>query len=231
MACVELPKIPDLPSIQLLGGAELKGFLDFTQGAPTDCKITFNLLMQLSPVLVSMACLLKILNFIGTLQAFFEAAKSPPFNDFPKSAKDVLDAIADLSKCIPAFAGPQMILMIKGMLRLIISFLDCFLSQLSSLISFQASIDLKSAEGNPVLLEALNCARHNAETSMGNLMLSLQPLQPISDMITMVASIAGKSLTLPKFSDISANPDRTNAISSLRDAIDAIKQVIDALPG
>lgn len=215
----------------MLGGAELKGFLDFTQGAPTDCKITFNLLMQLSPVLISMACLLKILNFIGTLQAFFEAAKSPPFNDFPKSAKDVLDAITDLAPCIPVFAGPQMIIMIKGMLTLIISFLDCFLSQLNSLVNFQASIDLKSAEGNPVLLDALDCARRNSQTSMDNLMLSVQPLQPMLDMIKAVAKIAGQSIDLPNLSGFSAGQNQTSVTASLQAATKSIKDVINALPG
>jgi hypothetical protein len=233
MACVKLPKIPKIPSITLLGGAELKGFLDFSQGTPTDCKITFNLLLQLSPLLASMACLLKMLNVIGKLKDFVDAVPSLLTN--PKKIGDavpaLLDAIAELKDCIPALAIPQIIFMIKGMLSLIINFLDCFLSQLDSLINFQASIDLKSAEDNPVLLEALICARNNSQTSMDNLMLSVQPLQPMLDMVKMVASIAGQSIDLPNFSGISAGQDHAQVITSLRGAIGSIKNVINALPG
>ena len=53
--------------------------------------------------------------------------------------------------------------MIKGMLSLIINFLNCFISQLESIIKFQVSIDLTVAEGNPVLLDTLLCAQSKCE--------------------------------------------------------------------
>ena len=227
--CVELPKV-SIPNLTLLGGAELNGFLDFSQGAPTDCKLTFNLMLQLAPLLASMACLLKILNVIGKLQAFVEAAK-PPFLKLVDTIPELLIAIGELKDCIPALAIPQMLLMIKGMLSLIINFLNCFISQLESIIKFQVSIDLTAAEGNPVLLDTLLCAQSNAKTSMDNLMLSLQPVQPLLNMVTMVASIAGQSIGLPKLSDISANQDQAQTITTLKQSIASIKQVIDSLPG
>ncbi len=231
MACVALPKIPEIPSIKLLGGAELKGFLDFSQGTPTDCKITFNLLLQLSPLLASMACLLKMLNAIGKLKDFVDAVPSLKPPKIVDASKALLDAIAELKDCIPVgFVIPQIIFMIKGMLSLIINFLDCFLSQLDSLINFQASIDLKSAEDNPVLFEALICARNNSQISMDNLMLSVQPLQPMLDMVKIVASIAGHSIDLPNFSGISVGQDQAQVITSLRAAVGSIKDVINALP-
>jgi hypothetical protein len=229
MACVKLPKIPAIPSITLLGGAELKGVLDFSQGTPTDCKLTFNLLLQLSPLLASMACLLKVLNVIGKLQDFLGAF--PNLADAATKAKPVLDAITELSMCIPALVLPQMALMVKGMLSLIINFLSCFLSQLDSIIRFQATIDLKAAEGNPVLFEALICARNNAQTSMENLMLSIQPLQPILGMIKAVAGIAKLPITLPDFSSVSAGQDQMQVIASLRQGIDTIKDAINSIPG
>lgn len=228
MSCISLPKVT-VPSIELMGGAEISGFLDFSQGAPTDCKTTFSLLLQLAPVLASMACLLKILNVIAKLEAFVQAA-SPPFLKLPGTIPDLLSAIADLKGCIPPLAFPQFIFMITGMLKLIINFLDCFLTQLSSIISFQASIDLSSAEGNPVLMDALVCAQNNASASMDNLMTSLQPLDPILETITAVAGIAQLPITLPKISDISASADSTSLVTSLQKAIDSIKSVIDGLP-
>ena len=227
--CVALPTIT-IPNLTLLGGAELNGFVDFSQGTPTNCKLTFNLMLQLAPLLASMACLLKILNVIGKLQAFVEAAK-PPFLKLPDTIPDLLAAIADLRDCIPAFAIPQMLSMIKGMLGLIINFLLCFISQLEDLVKFQASIDLTAAQGNPVLRDTLLCAQANAQTSMDNLMHSLQPIQPLLNMVTVVASIAGQSLSLPTLSDIAAQHDQAQIITALQQSIAAIKQVIDSIPG
>lgn len=232
--CVKFPEIPEIPSIQLLGGAELKSFIDFSQGMPTDCKLTFNLLLQLSPLLASMACLLKILDVIGKLQKFFTdlVGQDDPLSKLGKAIGDIpelLKAMDKLSNCIPlpGVAIPQIILMIKGILQLIINFMSCFLSQLDSIVRFQASIDLKAADGNPVLLASLQCARENSKISMDNLMLSLQPIQPLLDMVSMVGSIVGPPLNLPKISDISVNQNHAEVITSLREAIEKMKQVID----
>lgn len=230
VTCAKLPKLQGIPNITLLGGAEIKAFADFSQGMPTDCKLTFNLLLQLSPLLASMACLLKILNVIGKLQAFVEAAK-PPFTDLPGTIPDLLAAIGALKDCIPALAIPQIVFMLKGMLQLIVNFLDCFISQLDSIVKFQASIDLTQAEGNPVLRESLLCARDNAQASMDNLMLSLQPVQPILSMVTNVASIAGQSISLPDLSGVGGGADPAQVVTSLRDAIASLKNVIASLPG
>jgi len=227
--CVELPQIT-IPNLTLLGGAELNGFLDFSQGTPTNCKLTFNLMLQLAPLLASMACLLKILNVIGKLQAFIEAAK-PPFLKLPDTIPDLLAAIGELSECIPLFAIPQMLIMIKGMLGLIINFLLCFISQLEELVKFQVSIDLTAAEGNPVLRDTLLCAQANAQTSIDNLLLSLQPIQPLLNMVTIVASIAQLPISLPNLSALTATQDLAQTITGLKQSIAAIQQVIDSIPG
>lgn len=228
--CVKLRTLPKIPAIKLMGGAELRGFADFSMGPQTDCKLTFNLLLQLSPLLASMACLLKILNVITKLKDFAEAAKDPL--KLPGAAPNLINAIADLSGCIPPLAPIQFALMIKGILSLVISSISCFLSQLESIVTFQASIDLKSAEGNPTLKATLLCAQDNAKISMDNLMMSLQPLQPILDMVTMVVGIVGlPGLDLPNLSSISAGTDQTQTISSLREAVDSLKAAIDKVPG
>jgi hypothetical protein len=230
--CVELPKV-SIPNLTLLGGAELNGFLDFSQGAPTDCKLTFNLMLQLAPLLASMACLLKVLDVIGKLKNFVEAVPSLNPIEIGKAVPELVTAINKLSGCIPGFPQFQIdiVFMIKGMLSLIINFLNCFISQLESIIKFQVSIDLTAAEGNPVLLDTLLCAQSNAKTSMDNLMLSLQPVQPLLSVVTTVASIAQLPISLPKLSDISANQDQAQTITTLKQSIASIKQVIDGLPG
>ena len=69
--------------------------------------------------------------------------------------------------------------MIKGILSLVVRFLSCFIGDLESILKFQATIDLSAADGNPVLRDSLICAQNNAKRSMDNMMMSLQPLQPI----------------------------------------------------
>src|SRR5262252_7544522 len=105
--CPKLPTIK-IPSLTLLGGAELKGLLDFSLGPPTDCRLTFSLLLQLMPLVASMACLLKLLNVVGKMQDFLNAATDPPFNKLPETAKGVLDAIVELHDCIPIFVPGQL---------------------------------------------------------------------------------------------------------------------------
>ena len=150
--CFTLPTI-DIPSISLLGGAELKGLADFSLGAPTDCKLTFNLLLQLAPLLASMACIFKILKAITALaDGIQDPAKIP----------SIPGAITDLAKCIP-LPGIELYLMIKGILSLLVRFLSCFIGDLESIVKFQATIDLTAADGNPVLHGWLICAQNNAK--------------------------------------------------------------------
>jgi hypothetical protein len=108
--------------------------------------------------------------------------------------------------------------------------LSCFLEQLDSLIKFQASIDLNAAEGNPTLRLSLECARDNAKTSMDNLMLSLQSVQPLINMTTSLAGVGGIDLKLPAMSEISMQKDHTQVITSLGEAVSTMREAINALP-
>jgi hypothetical protein len=227
--CVELPKI-DIPSISLLGGAELKGFADFSLGAPTDCKLTFNLLLQLAPLLASMACIFKIFNVFVKLEDFLNAATNPPFKDLPGTVPGVVDAIAELKKCIP-IPGIDLYLMITGILKLVVDFLSCFIDSFGSILEFHASIDLSAADDNPVLRAGLVCAQHNAKQSMDNMMLSLQPLQPIMKVATMLIGLAKLPIQLPDLSNLSVSADANVTIASLKQAVDALKSAVASIPG
>src|SRR5262245_3021847 len=114
--CVDLPSI-EIPNLTLIGGAELKGFLDFSAGTPTDCKLTFNLLLQLAPLLASMACLLKVLDVIGKLKSFVEAVPSVDPSKIGKTVTGLIETIDKLSGCIPGLPNFNIsaVLMIKGM--------------------------------------------------------------------------------------------------------------------
>jgi hypothetical protein len=219
--CIELPTIPEIPAISLLGGAELRGFLDFSAGAPTDCKLTFNLLLQLAPLLASMACIFKILKAITALADGIQD---------PKKIPSIPGAITDLAKCIPV-PGIEFYLMIKGILSLVVRFLSCFIDSLESILKFQATIDLSAADGNPVLRDTLICAQNNAKASMDNMMLSLQPLEPILKVATMLIGITPLGIKLPDISTVSASADTTEVVTSLKQTVDQLKQAIDSIPG
>jgi hypothetical protein len=220
--CVKLPSIPKIPSINILGMVELKGMLDFSVGTPRDCTLAINLMLQLAPLLASMSCLLKILAVIKALEDTVNSA-------FTRTG-DLLAKIGDLAECFGALTPFNIAITIKGILDLIISFLSCFLEQLDSLITFQANIDLNAANGNPVLLESLGCARDNAQTSMDNLMLSLEAIQPLLDMATSVGGVVGINVKLPALSEISVQKDHTQVITSLKQAVASMKEAINALP-
>ena len=57
--------------------------------------------------------------------------------------------------------------------------------------------------------ERLLCAQDNAQTPMDNLMTSLQPLQPILDMVGVLVGIVGlPALELPNMASISASTEQ-----------------------
>ncbi len=221
--CVHIPKIAKVPSINILGVAELKGMLDFSMGTPKDCTLSINLMLQLAPLLASMTCLLRILAVLQALPKFVQ-------NPLTETS-ELLGKLGELSKCFEAILPINIAVTIKGILSLVISFLSCFLEQLDSLVKFQASIDLKSAEGNPALKLSLECAQANAKTSTDNLMLSLQSIQPLLDMTMNLAGVVGFDLKLPKLSDISADQDQATVIYSLSQSVKDLQNAIDALPG
>src|SRR6185503_12342761 len=185
--CVELPKIPQIPKIPLLGGAELRAFIDSSLGPPSDCRLTFNLLIQLAPYLGNLACFIKLLDVIAKLKAFVEAVPDP--FKLGQTVPDLVKAIEEVTKCIPLFAIPNLLAMIKAILLLILSFLKCLVSQIQSVLKFQATLDLTAGDDNPKLLGILECAKKNADTTMETVKQSIEPLAPIFQMITILAEI------------------------------------------
>lgn len=215
--CPKLPKIPSIPSIKLVGGAELRGFLDFSQGMGTDCTLTFSLLLQLSPLLASMACLLHIL---GAIKAAAGLAEVPP------KVGDFLAALEKLAECFVMLTPPGIALTIKGILELIINFLSCLVSNLDSLLKIQLGIDVDAAAGNPVLQAQLECARNNAETAMGHLTASLSPLEPLVGMVSVVCGIAQLPIQLPDLTSLKQPKEISATIADLKAAVDGLKEAM-----
>ena len=226
--CVQLPDLPEIPSVSLFGGVELSGFLDISQGMPSQCTVNASLMLQLAPLLASLTPMIKILNVLGELQAVFEGLPVPDLTGLIK-------ALTDLSPIILSVQAPGMIITVAGILRLIVSSLNCFITQLESSISFQAKIDgiqadidLNPALDTPVLQASLACAQMNAELSMQHTMASLGPILPLLNMVKPLGQIAGIDLDFSL--DFSADAKPTETISSLKETIATMESVLQALP-
>jgi hypothetical protein len=227
--CVELPKIPQIPKIPLLGGAELRAFIDSSLGPPSDCRLTFNLLIQLAPYLGNLACFIKLMNVIAKLKDFVTAVPDPV--KLGKAVPDLVSAIEEVTKCIPIFAIPNLLAMIKAILLLILSFLRCLVQQIQSVLKFQATLDLSGADDNDALRGILECAKKNADTTMDSVKKSVEPLEPIFQMISILADIAGHPIEIPDLSAISAGVDASATLQPLMDTITGLEAIVEAIPG
>jgi hypothetical protein len=66
--CVTLPSLSGIPKIPLLGGAELRGFVDPSLGPATDCRVNVTLLLQVAPYLANLACVIKLMNVVAKVK-------------------------------------------------------------------------------------------------------------------------------------------------------------------
>ena len=227
--CPEFPDVSADLKVTLPFG-ELKAFRDFTQGLPTDCTMSFNLLLQIQPLLASMACMLKILNVIGKLKGFFDAGPNP--FEMAKKAGEVAAAIADVGTCLPPAMFLSLFITIKDILLIIINFLLCLISQLESILNFQLGLDFAAAEGNPALTATLKCAQENAQRSAEHLTASIGPIQPLLDMVSMIAGIVGLNIALPPLSGtFQPGADMAEGVTKLKESVQSLKQVVDSIPG
>ncbi|HVZ40992.1 MAG TPA: hypothetical protein VHI13_17050 [Candidatus Kapabacteria bacterium] len=225
--CIKMPEIGPLPSIPLPGGAEIKALQSFADSIPTDCSLNFNIMLQLGPLLGSMACLLKILKVVGLLGEFFGAFV--PIPNLPKAASaaaNIVPAIADLATCIPALAIIRIVEMIKAIIQIIIKIIKCVIDQIMSIVNILSHIDISIAFGNPALDSALNCQKDNAQTTLESIMALIEALMPIIMMIETVASIAGITLDpLPDLKAMVNMNDPEGTVASLQGAIATFQQI------
>jgi hypothetical protein len=211
----------DMPSVQLPFGVELKATADFSKGPPTQCAMLANLLVQLAPALAAMSPVFKILKVFSAMKDFF----GPPPNPF--KAGDVVTAIEGVISMIdPA----QFLPVIKSILLLLIAYLNCFIEAMTSLLEFQARIDLSIAVGNPDLQASLQCANANAATSMQQMMQALGPLGPVMELIQPIIGISGLPINLPKISDLQAEKDVEQALKKLSAMLTQLQQIIQMIP-
>jgi hypothetical protein len=215
------PKVKKF-EIPLPFGGALKPLVDMSKGAPTDCELVHSLMLQVTPMLAGLECILRLLKVVKALE---DTVKS----GFMKTG-DLLDAISELVECFGLLSPTGIGKLIAAILRIIIAYLNCFIDAFMSIYTFQIGLDITAAGDNPVLLDALNCAKSNSEKSMGALMDTMEGASSLMEILDLLAGISNLPLKLPSLSDIAGEEDPLQAIESLRNTLEELEQIADSLP-
>jgi hypothetical protein len=233
-----LPPPPQKKTITLPGGGSLSGMVDLPAGVSESCRVNFNLLVQLGPLLGGLECLIRLFKFVGWLidfvKAFPDAFGIPP--DPTKVVRLVVEDLppiaADLLECITAFTPLGICPPVKSFLTLIRDFLGCMLELLQSVIDQQVGIQVKmgEAQGNPELLEVLQLAQENADKMFAQTLASCEaPFALLETMGSLLEIVGAGAIAVPSIDDLSGG-EAGEALQPLEDLVSALDLVIGALP-
>jgi hypothetical protein len=224
--------LPKPLKIQLPTGGSIKAVADLSKGIPSDCAMTFSLMVQIAPLLASMECLLKILKLLKPLVDVVTNLPMPPV----KAVQEFAKAAVDLAPCFLIPTPASIIPFVRDILCLILRVLNCLLGQLKTLVALMSGIQLQldaaRAAGNFELEETLKCAQANAEASGQHMTKAIEPVGVLLDLIGPIMGLAGvEPIQLPALgskSDLNALQD---AIKTLQGVVGTIEVVVEALGG
>ena len=230
-----LPNAGEL-KLRLPTGGTFKAFADISKGIPTDCSLTFSLMLQLAPFLAAIECPLKILKLLKPL---IEIVNSLPGIPPVKAIKEFGEAAVDLTEsCILKIAVPELAIIpfIQDLLCLILKVLRCFRSQMKSLLNIMGPLTLQlqtaQADGNDELVATIQCAQKNAETQATQLMNSLGPVGVLLDLAGPLFGIAGvQAIQLPSLGSATDLNTLRSVVQSIQSVEATIQIAADALGG
>lgn len=232
-ACIDmsLPK-PGKLSVQLPSGGSLKAFSDMSKAIPTDCALTFSLLLQIGPILASMDCLLKILGLLGPLVDIVKGLPFPPF----EAIKKFIEAAVKLAPCLALPTGTPLIPFVKDILCLILKALKCLVSQLDTIVTVLGglALQIQTAEsaGNADELAALKCAKENADKSAEAAMNAIEPIGALLALLAPVMTLTGQDpIKMPAMAPGADVESLKGLVNTLKGVCEAIQIVTDALGG
>lgn len=219
-------------SIQLPTGGSLQAFADISKGIPTDCSMTFSLMLQLAPFMASIQCLLNVLKLLKPLIDVIQGLPMPPAGALAEFA----EAAAGLAPCLLIPTPAIMIPFVLDLLCLILKVLKCFLDQLNSLIKILGplSLQLTAAQqaGNDDLIATLQCAQQNAQTQAGQIMNSLGPVGALLEIAGPLFGIAGvPAITLPSLGSASDVAALQSVVQTMETVVGTIQGIVDGLGG
>lgn len=236
-SCKDL-KLP-LPSplkVTLPTGTSLQAFTDVSKGIPTDCAMSFNLLIQVAPFLASIECLIKVLAVIGPL---VKLLPTPPPNPVEAAdlTKKLAAAVIALEPCLEiAVPGLPWIKFVRDILCLILKVLRCILGQLKSIAGLMGglAIQLESAKqsGNPDLQKAIECAQENAAISARHLSESMESIGALLKLLEPFMSLANAPvIKLPTIGSATDLQSLNQTVQAIQGVVDSIEAVTDSLGG
>jgi hypothetical protein len=235
LPCVKVP-MPKPLKIHLPTGGTFTGLSDLSRGIPTDCSVTFSLMLQLAPFLASTECLFKVLGLIGPLmEVVTSLPKNPPkaLSAMPKLVK----AFEALAPCIAVVTGLGVIPFLKDLICLILKALNCFLGQMKSLLGILGGLSLRIADaqmlGNTELANSIQCAMDDSMAQAGQLTDAIEPIGVILGMVGTLAGFAGKEIKV-EFPVLGsgANLEALNTfVSAIQNVVASLEIVSEALGG
>src|SRR5437667_3284393 len=228
-SCTELglPN-PGPLKIQLPTGGSIQAFADISKGIPTDCALTFSLMIQIAPFLAATECLLKVLKLLKPLIDVVGSLGPPPDPiKLPKAIQEFAKAAVDLAPCLLVPTPASILPFIKDLLCLILKVLNCFLSQMTSLLKIMGplarQLQAAQADGNSELAATIQCAQKNAQIQGAQLMNSLGPVGVLLDLAGPLFGIAGvQPIQLPSL----GSATDLNALKSVVQRVQSVKATI-----
>ena len=231
--CNEIRLKPLKPlKIQLPTGGSIKAINDLSKAIPTDCSLTFSLMVQLAPLLASMECLLKILKLLKPLIDVIQGLPMPPV----RAVQEFIKAAGDLAPCLLIPTPANMLPFIRDILCLILKVLNCLLGQMKTLLAvmqgLQLNLDAARSAGNFELEEALQCAKGNAAASGESLTTAIEPIGVILDLIGPMMGLVGQEpIKIDPIGSASDAEGLSNAIQSVQGVVGTLEVVVEALGG
>jgi len=222
---------PKKMTVTLPGGGRIMALHDLGKSIPTDCSLTFSLMLQIMPFMANMECIVRILKLVKLLS---DAITSLP--PTPKLILDIGEAVKDLAECFIAITPAGMIPFVRDILCLILALLRCLIGQLKTLADVMGglTIQLKIAEdaGNKDLAATLECAQENSLVALQHLMNGFGPVAVIMELMETFMGIAGiEAIKLPALGDDTSAEGLQKMLETLQQVVDTIQTVVDALGG
>lgn len=230
--CIDLSfPPPKKMTVTLPGGGRIMALHDLGKAIPTDCSLTFSLMLQIMPFMANMECIVRILKLVKLLS---DAITSLP--PTPKLLMDIADAVKDLAECFVAITPAGMIPFVRDILCLILALLRCLIGQLKTLAELMAGLEIQvqiaDLSGNKELLATLGCAQENSLTAMKHLMNGFGPIGVVMELMETFMGIAGiEAIKLPALGDAESAEELAEVITTLEEVVATIQQVVDALGG
>jgi len=231
------PAPPTQRTIRLPTGARLTSSAELPKGMDEQCKVAFNLMLQMGPFMASIQCLVDVLQFVFDSIEFSksvpDAITSLDVSKPIKAAAKLAEDGKKLTACFGWFLGPiPLCQFVKDVLTMIHDFIRCLLELMDSVLTQQLELQVKvgDAEDNPELLEVLNLAQDNLTATMGQAVNSMGPILNLLQLMGgFMETVGAGGLSVPSIDQLTGGSVEA-AIQPIKDLNDALGVIIEALP-